>query len=77
MAIQKSFIVDEEVAAYLEEIAKERGKSITETLEAIIEENYAKLEKKKKLEALERVAGSASGVFGDLTIQEIKANMDV
>lgn len=77
MTVRKNFVFDEEVAAHLEELAKDKGKSMTSIIQDMIEESYADIEKRRKLEALKRVAGSASGLFGDLTIQEIKANMDV
>ncbi|MEA2112202.1 MAG: hypothetical protein U9P71_09180 [Campylobacterota bacterium] len=38
---------------------------------------YEEISVQEKLEALYAFAGSGTGLFGDLTIQEIKANMDV
>ena len=77
MTVRKNFVFDEEVAAHPEEIAKEEGKSMTVVEQEMIEKHYSDIKKRKKLEALERIAGSATGLFVDLTVQEIKANMDV
>jgi predicted DNA-binding protein len=77
MTVRKNFVFDDEVAQHLEELAKDRGTSMTAVIQEMIEASYADIEKRKKLEALKRIAGSASGLFGNLTIQEIKANMDV
>ena len=77
MTVRKNFVFDAEVAEHLEELAKDKGKSMTAVIQEMIETSYADIEKRKKLEAAKRIIGSANGVFGDLTIQEIKANMDV
>ncbi len=77
MTVRKNFVFDEEVAQHLQELAKERGKSMTAVIQDMIEENYADIAKKKKLEALKRISGSSPGYYGDLTIQEIKANRHV
>jgi len=77
MTVRKNFVFDDEVAEHLEELAKDKGKSMTAVIQEMIEKSYADISKRKKLEALKRITGSASGLFGDLTIQEIKANMDV
>ncbi len=77
MTVRKNFVFKDEVAKHLEELAKERGKSMTAVVEELIENSYEDIEKKRKLEAAKRIIGSATGLFGDLTIQEIKANMDV
>ena len=77
MTVRKNFVFDEEVAGHLEELAKDRGTSMTAIIEDMIEKSYADIAKRKKLEAAKRIIGSSNGVFGDLTIQEIKANMDV
>ena len=77
MTVRKNFVFDDEVAEHLEELAKDKGKSMTAVIQEMIEASYADIAKRKKLEAAKRIIGSANGVFGDLTIQEIKANMDV
>jgi len=77
MTVRKNFVFDDEVAEHLKELAKAKGKSMTAVVEEMIENSYADIAKKRKLEALKRISGSATGLFGDLTVQEIKANMDV
>ncbi len=77
MTVRKNFVFDDEVAEHLEELAKDSGTSMTAVIQEMIEKSYADIAKRKKLEALKRIAGSSNGLFGDLTIQEIKANMDV
>jgi uncharacterized Fe-S cluster-containing radical SAM superfamily protein len=42
-----------------------------------VAEHLKEIAKKRKLEALNRISGSATRLFGDLTVQEIKANIDV
>lgn len=75
--IRKNFVFKKEVAQHLEEIAKREGKSMTKVMEELVEKKYNEVSKEEKLKALYELAGSGTGLFGDLTIQKIKANMDV
>ncbi len=75
--VRKNFVFKKEVAEHLEAIAKEKGNSMTAVVQEMIEERYKEIEKQKKIEAAKSIFGSAAGVFGDLTIQEIKGMMDV
>lgn len=75
--VRKNFIFDPTVAQHLEELAASQGKSLNKTVQELIEERYKEIEKQEKLKILHELAGSATGLFGNLTIQEIKANMDV
>ena len=77
MTIRKNFIFDEETAQHLKEIAKREKTTQTKIVKNLIEEKYEEISVEEKLEALESFAGSGTGLYGDLTIQEIKANMDV
>lgn len=77
MTVRKNFVFDEEVASHLEEMAKENGKSMTSFVEELIEERYGSKKVAKRLEAFESFAGSATGSFGNATIQSIKADKDV
>jgi predicted DNA-binding protein len=77
MTVRKNFVFSDEVAEHLKELSLESGKSMTAVVEELIEKSFEDIEKKRKLEALNRIKGSATGLFGDLTIQKIKANMDV
>lgn len=75
--LRKNFVFDATTVAHLEEIARIEGLSLTKAINNMIEERYKEIAKQKRIEAFESVVGSASGVFGNLTIQEIKAQMDV
>ena len=75
--VRKNFVFDQSVAEHLDALASSMKTSLTKTVQELIEERYAQIEQKKKLEAFESIVGSATGVFGNMTIQEIKASMDV
>jgi hypothetical protein len=75
--MRKNFVFDATTVAHLEEIASIKGISLTKAISEMIEERYEEIAKQKRLEAAMSIIGSASGVFGNLTIQEIKAQMDV
>lgn len=77
MTVRKNFVFDEEVAQHLEEMAKKKHKSQTALVQEMIETSYQEISKQEKLKAFESGIGSATGVFGEMSIQEIKANMDV
>ena len=75
--VRKNFVFKQEVAEHLEEIASKEGKSMTAVVQGLIEKEYEALSVQEKLDAFYSFAGSGTGLFGDLTIQDIKANMDV
>jgi len=77
MSVRKNFIFDEEIVKHLEQIATRREKTQTQIIKELIEKEYKEVSKEQKLEAFYKFAGSGTGLFGDLTIQEIKANRDV
>ncbi|WP_428024930.1 hypothetical protein [Arcobacter sp.] len=74
--IRKNFVFKKEVAQHLEEIAKREGKSMTKVMEELVEKKYSEVSKEDKLKAFYSFAGSGTGLFGDLTIQKIKASMN-
>lgn len=75
--VRKNFVFDATVAQHLEELAASMGKSLTKTVQELVEQQYKVIEKQRKIAAAIEIAGSATGVFEDLTIQQIKASMDV
>ena len=75
--VRKNFVFKKEVAEHLEELAKKNGKSMTLIVQDLIEKEYEEYTVEEKMEALHAFAGSGTGLFGNLTIQEIKANRDV
>ena len=77
MTIRKNFLLDEEVVEHLKKIAEENNTTQTQVIREMIEEKYEEISIKEKLEAIKAFAGSGTGLYGDLSIQEIKANMDV
>ena len=58
---------------HLEELAKKEEKSMTMVIQDLIEGKYQEISKEEKLEAFYAFAGSGNGLFGDMTIQSIKA----
>ena len=72
MTIRKNFLFDDKVAKHLEEIAKLEGKTQTQIAQEAIEERYKKISIEKKLEALERIRGSFTGLIGDIDVKEAR-----
>ena len=66
MTIRKNFLFEQKIAEQLEEIAKAEGKTQTQIAQEAISERYKQIKMKKKLEALERLAGSLTGKIGDV-----------
>lgn len=75
--IRKNFVFDATTVAHLEEIARIKGISLTKAISEMIEERYDEIAKQKRIEAAMSIVGSSTGVFGNLTIQDIKAQIDV
>ena len=72
MTIRKNFLFDEEVAKHLEEIAKAKGKTQTQITQEAIEKEYKAIRKKEKLRALEALAGSCTGMIGDVDMRQAR-----
>ncbi len=77
MTIRKNFLLDDEVVEHLKEMAIKENTTQTQIVRNLIEEKYEEISVDEKLKAFYAFAGSGSGLYGDLTIQEIKADMDV
>ncbi len=77
VTVRKNFVFTQEIANYLEELAKDSKESMTAVVGDMIEDRYRTLKVKKRMEALEKINGSANGLLGDFSIQSAKANMDV
>ncbi len=75
--VRKNFVFTQEIANYLEELAKDSKESMTAIVQEMIEDRYRTLKVKKRMKALEKINGSANGLLGDFSIQSTKANMDV
>jgi predicted DNA-binding protein len=72
MTIRKNFNFNEETAKHLEEKAKREAKTQTQYLEELIEKDLREEKRAKRLEALDRLAGSLSGKIGDIDIKEAR-----
>jgi len=72
MTIRKNFNFNEEIAKHLEEKAKREAKTQTQYLEELIEKDLREEKRAKRLEALDRLAGSLSGKIGDIDIKEAR-----
>ena len=70
MTVRKNFLFDEEVAKHLEEIAKLKGQTQTQTVQEFIEKEYKKISIQKKLAILDEIAGSLTGKIGDIDPKE-------
>jgi predicted transcriptional regulator len=76
MTIRKNFLLDEEIAKHLEEIAKKENTTQTNVIKNMIEEKYQEYSVQEKLEAFHSFAGSMNGLIGDdVSIQSIKMEM--
>lgn len=73
MAVRKNFVFDDETARTLEEIAKEAGISQTEAVKRGIAELKEKRKREKRLEALEKLAGSVPpGSLVDIDMRQVR-----
>ena len=77
MTVRKNFIFDEETAEHLKKIAEKEGKTQSQVVRELIEEEYAEISKEEKLEAFRSIVGSMPDSFVGKSIQSIKASMDV
>ena len=75
--VRKNFVFDQQIATYLEEIAKDAKQSMTSLVQEMIEERYKQIKVKKRLKAFNRLKGSATGLFTDESVQSIKANREL
>ena len=76
MTIRKNFLLDDEIAKHLEEIAKKENRTQTDVIKSMIEEKYEKYSMQEKLEAFHSFVGSMNGLIGDdVSIQSTKLEM--
>ena len=77
MTVRKNFIFDEETAEHLEKLAKREGKTQTQVVKDLIEDEYKIISKEEKLRIFKSIVGSMPDAFVGKSIQSIKASMDV
>ena len=77
LTVRKNFVFDKTIAFHLEELAKDAKQSMTALIQELIEERHKQLRVKRRVEALNRMRGSANGLLTDFSIQSVKAQIDV
>ncbi len=75
MTVRKNFLLDDEIARHLEEIAKKQNMTQTDVIKNLIEEKYQVYSIEEKLEAFRAIVPMPSGSLRDATIQSIKEEM--
>lgn len=75
MTVRKNFLLDEEIAMHLEEIAKKENTTQTNIVKNMIEQRYQEYSVQEKLEALKSIVPMPPGSLVGKTIQSIKAQM--
>ena len=74
MSVRKNFLLDDEIAKHLEEIAKKENTTQTNVIKNMIEEKYQEYSKEEKLAAFRAIKG-IPGAFLGKSIQSIKEEM--
>ncbi len=75
--VRKNFVFDKQISMYLEELAKDTKQSMTALVQEMIENRYKQIKAKKRIQAFNRLKGSATGLLGDTSIQSIKASREL
>lgn len=75
MTIRKNFLLDDETAKHLEELAKKENTTQTNIIKNMIEEKYQEYSIQEKLEALHSIVPMPPGSLVGKSIQSIKAEM--
>ncbi len=76
MTVRKNFLLNDEIARHLEEIAKKQNMTQTDVIKNMIEQKYQEYSVQEKLEAFRSIVGCMNGLIGDeITIQSIKEEM--
>lgn len=75
MTVRKNFILDDEIAKHLEEIAKKENTTQTNIIKNMIEEKYEEYSVQEKIDALNSIVPMPPGSLVGKSIQSIKAQM--
>lgn len=75
MTVRKNFLLDEEIAEHLEEMAKKQNLTQTDVIKNMIEEKYREYSVQEKLEAFRAIVPMPSGLLVGKSIQSIKEEM--
>ena len=77
MTVRKNFTFSDETARNLEALAKKRGQKQSQLVAELIQKELREQEKQKRLEMIENLSGTFTGLFPDsISIQSIKADRD-
>jgi len=77
MTVRKNFTFSDETARSLEALAKKRGQKQSQLVAELIQKELREQEKQKRLEMIENLSGTFTGLFPDsISIQSIKADRD-
>lgn len=77
MIQETRFMFEQTVVDHLDKLASIEKKSINALIRDMIEERYEKLKQQQKLDDFYSGKGLSTGLIGDNSVQEIKANRDV
>ncbi|MBU0924563.1 hypothetical protein KKG81_06725 [bacterium] len=75
MTVRKNFLLDDEIAKHLEEIAKKENCTQTDVIKTMIEEKYEKYSIQEKLEAFRSIVPMRAGSLLGKSIQSIKTEI--
>ncbi|MDM8568645.1 ribbon-helix-helix protein, CopG family [Thiotrichales bacterium HSG1] len=77
MIQETRFMFEQTVIDHLDKLANIEKKSINALIRDMIEERYEKLKQQQKLDNFYSGIGLSTGLIGNNSIQEIKANRNV
>ena len=75
MTVRKNFLLDEDIAKHLEDIAKKENLTQTNVIKNMIEEKYEKYSREEKLEAFKSMTLFPAGSLVGKTYKSIKEEM--
>jgi hypothetical protein len=75
MTVRKNFLLNDEIARHLEEIAKKQNMTQTDVIKNMIEQKYQEYSVQEKLEAFRAIVPMSSGSLAGQSIQSIKEEM--
>ena len=73
LMVRKNFVIKKEVANHLQELAIANNKSATAIVQDLIETSYENIAYKKRKQAFESLKGCLTGIIGNKTFKELRA----
>ena len=77
MTVRKNFLLNEEVAKHLEELAARENVTQTDIIRDMIEQRYEDIAREEKLEAFRSMIFLPAGSLVGKSVQSIKADKNV